>query len=234
MERALMWTHLSWLLAIPLLGLAGVTLLGGSGIANIGGWIPAVVYVAFQLKFYRLDKNPFMAVLTIVIVPAQIAVHTWLLGGGIAEFLVEEAFVELASLSLALALAMLAYRPSGIAGALVGVVIAALAVGGFAWPLVERWRAQGVHPGWFAMLAVVVLSAVWTHARFVLPAAKDELEEPIPTAHRGWITKLVDRLAPANIGTVGVRDADAVTSVLVIVLIGVWLAVPAITRAIWM
>jgi hypothetical protein len=167
-------------------------------------------------------------------VPAQIAAHTWLLGGGIADFLVEEAFVELASLSIALALVMLAYRPSGIGGALVGVVIAALAVGAFGWPLVERWQAHGVHQGWFAMLGVVVLSAVWTHARFVLPAARDELGEPEATAHRGWITTLVDRLAPANMGTVGVNNAETVTSVLVVVLVFVWLGVPSLVRAIWM
>jgi hypothetical protein len=228
-----MWTHLTWLLAIPLAGLAAVTFLGGSGTANLGGWIPAVVYIAFQLKFYRLDVNPFMAVLTIVLVPAQIALHVVLFGGGIADFFLEEAFVELASLSLALALVMIAYRPSGVGGAIVGVVIAALAVGGFGWPLVERWRTSGAHPGWFALLGVVMLSAVWTHARFVIPAARDDLAEPTPTAHRGWVTRLVDFFAPANVGTVGVRDPDGLTSVLVIVVILAWFVTPGLIHAVW-
>ena len=157
MARALLWIHIVYLLAIPLAGVASVGgLAGHAGTAYLGGWIVAAVYLAVQAKFYRLPRRPLSAALTVAIVPLQVVAHVVIWGGGFEEYFVEEAFLELSSLALALGMVMLAYRPSGWGGAALGVAMAGIAVYGFGWPLAQSYLDHGAGPEVWGLLALAL------------------------------------------------------------------------------
>ncbi len=233
MARALMWIHLAYLLAIPLLGVVCLRLMQPhewtAGAAVLGGWVAASVYLAFQVKFYRLPRRPLTAALSVAVVPAQVLLHVLLFDGGFTEYCVEEAFVELASLSLALALVMLAYRPSGWGGAALGVVIAAVAIVGFGLPVAEEYRRHAVGYEVWTLLALVLVSGTWAHVRLTAPAARFEVSTP--EAQPGWLRRAIERVAPDDGEALTPDISDGVVSVLLIIQIGLWLAVPPLAVA---
>lgn len=226
-----MWAHLGYLLAIPLVGvgsLVGIT--KHAGTANLGGWIIAAVYLAVQLKYYRLPRRLGTAVLTVSIVPLQVLAHVLLFGGGFADYFVEEAFVELSSLALALALVMIAYRPSGWGGAAVGVGLAAVAVFGFGLPLGEAYLRAGAGAELWILLGLVVASGTWAQVRLTAPAARFEVGEPSATGP-GWLGRVIDRIAPSHGDDLEPGVSEGVVSALIVVQSLLWLIVPSLVRA---
>jgi len=225
-----MWAHLGYLLLIPIVGvgaLAHVT--KNAGLANLGGWIIAAVYLAVTLKFYRLPRRPLAALLTVAIVPAQVLAHVMLFDGGFAEYWVEEAFVELASLALALAAVMLAYRPSGWGGALLGVVLAGIAFGGFGWPLCQVYLDHAAGPEIWALLALVLASGTWAHVRLVAPAARFEVSEPRPGMDPGFVERAIDFIAPSDDDAAVPNVSDNGVAALIIIQSLLWLVVPSLS-----
>ena len=221
-----MWAHVVYLLVIPLAGMVALgEITKDTGVAGLGGWIVATVYLAAHAKFYRLPRRLLAGVLTVSIIPAQVLAHMFLFGGGIAEYWVEEAFVELATLSLALAAVMLAYRPSGWSGAAVGVGIALIAVIGFGRPLAESYVAHGVGPEVWVLLAVVLGSGTWAHIRLVAPAARLQLHESVPEAQPGLVERAIDWVAPSTGDAVQLNIPENAVAALIIVQCVLWLAV---------
>ena len=199
-----------------------------AGTANLGGWIVAAVYLAFQLKYYRLQRRPLAALLTVSIVPLQVLGHVWLFGGGFADYWVEEAFVELSSLALALALVMLAYRPSGWGGAAVGVGLAAIAVVGFGLPLVQSYLDAGVGPEIWALLVAVLLSGTWAQIRLTAPQARHDVGEA--GGGGGLVERLVDRIVPDRDELLEPGVSDGWVSALIVIQSLLWLVTPSIAR----
>ncbi len=227
-----MWLHLVYLLMIPLIGVGClVAVTSDAGTANLGGWIVAAVYLAFQLKYYRLPRRPLAALLTVSLVPLQVLAHVLLFDGGFADYFVEEAFVELASLALALGVVMLAYRPSGWGGAVVGVVMAAISVVGFGLPLAHSYTEAGVGPVIWALLGLVLLSGTWAHVRLVAPAARSDVAAPSADGP-GWMARVVERIAPGDREAIEPGVSEGWVSGLIIVQSLLWLIVPSVVRAI--
>lgn len=232
MARALLWVHIVYLLAIPL---AGVASIGGitqhAPTAYLGGWLVAAVYLAVQAKYYRLPRRPLAAALTVAVVPLQVAAHVAIWDGGVQEYLVEEAFLELSSLALALGMVMLAYRPSGWGGAGLGIVMAAIAVYGFGWPLAQAYLRHGAGPEVWGLLALALATGTWAHVRLVAPAAKGEIGEPSPDGG-GVLARLIDRLAPSRDEDLASPISQGAVAVLIVVQCLLWLIVPGIANAI--
>ena len=231
LARGLMWAHLGYLLAIPLVGvgsLVGIT--DHAGTANLGGWIIAAVYLAVQLKYYRLPRRPAAALLTVSLVPLQVLAHVLLFDGGFADYFVEEAFIELSSLALALALVMLAYRPSGWGGAALGVVMAAIAVVGFGLPLGEAYLHAGAGTELWVLLGLVLASGTWAQVRFIAPAARSDMGSP--SDKPGLLRRGIDRVAPSHDEDLEPNVSDNLVAALIVVQSLLWLIVPSIGRAI--
>lgn len=226
-----MWLHLAYLLMIPLVGVGClVAVTRDIGTANLGGWIVAAVYLAFQLEYYRLPRRLLAALLTVSIVPLQVLAHVLLFDGGFADYFVEEAFVELASLALALGVVMLAYRPSGWAGAAIGVVMATISVVGFGVPLAQSYTRAGVGPELWALLGLVLLSGTWAHVRLVAPAARAKVASPSAQGP-GWTARMLERIAPGDREAIEPNVSEGWVSALIIVQSLLWLIVPSVLRA---
>jgi len=75
---------------------------------------------------------------------------------------------------------MIAYRPSGWAGAAVGVAMAAVAALGWGWPLYQRYRAAHADRLAWLLLGVVVATATWQWTQLAAPYASGELSPDQP------------------------------------------------------
>jgi len=224
--KAVAWIHACFLMLVPTVALLGVGLAyeGVRG-ALIAGFTPMIVYVAFVAYYYELSTRPLRALVVVGLVPLQVGLAVWHIEGGFWLFFIESAFVELTGLSLALAVAMLLYRPSGWAGAVLGVVMAACAVWGFGRPLWEPYSALGW--GWWAQLGAATLSASWTSFLFVLPAAKGAGVEG--SGERPLVVRITDTLFGPPGRTVKLHFSFEGTPV--IVAVGLWVVVGCVAMA---
>ena len=134
---------------------------GGVGLVAIADW-------AIADKAVRIGTPE----VTVGLVPAQIAASVWLFGGGVWQFLIEEAAVEVGALATALTVAMIRHRPTGLFGVVVGVLLTIAAVVTFVLPVVasHEGRIARVHGP----------AAQWTGT-----AEEDLVGSPVPESWPG-------------------------------------------------
>ena len=160
--------HLAYLALVPFAGLFWLQQQSYRGVVALTGWLAVVIYLTVLLATYRLTRAPLRAAAVILLAPLQVGLSAALWGGGPLAFCYEEACVEVAALSGALALAMLRYLPSGPAGAIVGVMICG-SFTPFVLPLLQAAREWPLPSQ--VLLASGLLSALWSHYALIAPAA---------------------------------------------------------------
>lgn len=84
---------------------------------------PLAVWYALLASSYCLTRNLAAALCVVLLVPLQVGLTTWGLGGTLLDFVLEEGFVEVTGMLLGLALAMAWRTPSGIPGVLVVLLL---------------------------------------------------------------------------------------------------------------
>ncbi|MBV6492921.1 MAG: hypothetical protein LDLANPLL_00926 [Turneriella sp.] len=98
----------------------------------------------------------------------------------VAEFFLETALIEVGGFIFGLALTMILYKPSGVYGAIVGLLLAAIAYWSWGDPLLDKYTQGGYAWYWWIVLAVSLLSSLWTHMISLLPEAALAVNKPLP------------------------------------------------------
>ena len=184
MSALLLWVHVGWYVALTPLSLLGLAALGTPHLTAciVLGWIPGIVLVGNTQANYRLTARPLRALLVVGAVPLQVGVAVLLLGDSLAFYLVEVAFLELASFAVVTSALMLWHRPSGWMGAGVGCALVGV-VGGVWGPTVAAgYSDEGL--GWQLYLALAFLTAC--AEQFALVSAMI----PGASPRRGWAASL--------------------------------------------
>lgn len=89
------------------------------GIFYFLAFAPLAVWYTLLASSYRLTRNLPAALCVVLLVPIQVGLTTWGLGGTLLDFALEESFVEVTGTLVGLALAMAWRVPRGIAGVLI-------------------------------------------------------------------------------------------------------------------
>ena len=93
------------------------------GVCFFFSFAPLAVWYAILAQGYRITRHPLLAVLVVALVPLQVGASTYLLGGTLLDFALEEAFVETTGVLFGLTLAMAWRTPTGLPGLVVVLLL---------------------------------------------------------------------------------------------------------------
>ncbi len=196
LARLLARLHLWWLFLIPLAAcfLAGMTKQGNARSMCCVGFA-LIVYFLFINKYYLLTGDSFRALISILVIPAEVVVLTLWLGEDIKFFIFTEASVEVAGLMIAITIVMFRHlpKPGGLGGAvLIGVVCALPTWFAFMKPAIASLPPDS---DWNGLYFIAILfPVVWMWVKLIGPAAKGgRLPDGVNVSRAGWLGLLLPR-----------------------------------------